>query len=157
VCEREIKRGSARARARERERGDSGGESGCLLFIGQVPEGAGVVLASRERVDRPIVHQRLFALQARSKLKKSDKISLGFGFRLRSFETISQPPVPSGSGPTHTVDYRGTSLIRNRHTLGTYSRPMPRALWWSQGGWRFLMNEVPLYDPFIKRHRATRN
>ena len=27
--------------------------------------------------------------------------------------------------------YRGTSLIRNRHTLGPYSRPTPRALWWS--------------------------
>jgi len=27
--------------------------------------------------------------------------------------------------------YRGTSLIRNRHPLGPYSRPMHRALWWS--------------------------
>ena len=27
--------------------------------------------------------------------------------------------------------YRGTSLTRNRPTLGPYSRPMPRALWWS--------------------------
>jgi len=27
--------------------------------------------------------------------------------------------------------YRGTSLIRNRPTLGPYSRPMPRALWLS--------------------------
>jgi len=25
--------------------------------------------------------------------------------------------------------YRGTSLIRNRPTLGPYSRPMPVALW----------------------------
>ena len=27
--------------------------------------------------------------------------------------------------------YRGTSLIRNSADLGPYSRPMPRALWWS--------------------------
>jgi len=27
--------------------------------------------------------------------------------------------------------YRGTSFIRNRRPLGTYSRTMPRALWWS--------------------------
>ena len=41
--------------------------------------------------------------------------------------------------------YRDTSLIRNRLSLGPYSRPMPRALWWSYGGGRFLMSEVPLY------------
>jgi len=29
------------------------------------------------------------------------------------------PPIP----------YRGTSLIRNRAPLGTYSRTVPRALW----------------------------
>ena len=29
---------------------------------------------------------------------------------------------------------RGASLIRNRACLGTYSRTMPRALWWSLGG-----------------------
>jgi len=28
----------------------------------------------------------------------------------------------------------GTSLIRNCFLLGPYSRPMHRALWWSQGG-----------------------
>ena len=27
--------------------------------------------------------------------------------------------------------YRGTSLIRNCPPLGPYSRPVPRALWWS--------------------------
>jgi hypothetical protein len=40
---------------------------------------------------------------------------------------------------SHTLlrrGYRSTSLIRNSLPLGTYmySRPMPRALWWSQGG-----------------------
>ena len=29
------------------------------------------------------------------------------------------------------VPYRGTSLRRNSGPLGTYSRTMPRALWWS--------------------------
>ena len=41
--------------------------------------------------------------------------------------------------------YRGTSLIRNRTPLGSYSRMMPRALWWALGeGGAFLMSEVPL-------------
>jgi len=43
------------------------------------------------------------------------------------------------------VRYRGASLIRNRHLVGPYSRTMPRLLWWSYGGGRFLMSEVPLY------------
>ena len=34
--------------------------------------------------------------------------------------------------------YRGTSLIRNRPIPGPYSRPMPRALWWSRGVGGFL-------------------
>jgi len=29
--------------------------------------------------------------------------------------------------------YRGTSLKRNTPTVGHYSGPMPRDLWWSQG------------------------
>ena len=40
--------------------------------------------------------------------------------------------------------YSGTSLIRNSAPLEPYSRPMPKALWWSQGGALFLMSEVPL-------------
>ena len=30
--------------------------------------------------------------------------------------------------------YTGTSLIRNRHPVGAYTRTMPRPLWWSKGG-----------------------
>ena len=45
---------------------------------------------------------------------------------------------------TITLEYRGTSPIRKRLPLGPYSRHMPRALWWSYGGGRFLMSEVPL-------------
>ena len=41
--------------------------------------------------------------------------------------------------------YRGTSLIRNRPTLGPYRRPMLRVQGGSQGGGCFLMGEVPLY------------
>ena len=38
-----------------------------------------------------------------------------------------------------------------KHTpLGPYYRRVPRALWWSQGAWRFLMSEVPLYRDFSK-------
>ena len=49
--------------------------------------------------------------------------------------------------PTRAIwqlSYRDTSLIRNSADLGPYSRAMPRALWWSQGGGQFLMSEVPL-------------
>ena len=42
------------------------------------------------------------------------------------------------------LSYRATSLIRNRAPLGPYSRIMPRALWWSDGGGLFLMSEVPM-------------
>ena len=42
--------------------------------------------------------------------------------------------------------YRGTSLRRNHHPVGPYSRTMPSLLWWCLGGvGRFLMSEVPLY------------
>ena len=30
--------------------------------------------------------------------------------------------------------YSGTSLVRNRAPLGPYSRTVPRAIWWSEGG-----------------------
>ena len=38
----------------------------------------------------------------------------------------------------------GSLAHKNPPTLGHYSRPMPRALRRSFGGWRFLMSEVPL-------------
>ena len=41
------------------------------------------------------------------------------------------------------VEYRGTSHIKNCHPLGPYSRSMPRALWWSQGGGGFLRARYP--------------
>ena len=40
--------------------------------------------------------------------------------------------------------FRATSLGRNRRSVGPYSRPMPRALWWCQGRLLFLMSEVPM-------------
>jgi len=43
-----------------------------------------------------------------------------------------------------SLDYRGTSLIRNRTPLGPYRRPMPRFLGGSKEGGRFSMGEVPL-------------
>ncbi|KAJ1489294.1 pre-mRNA splicing factor component-domain-containing protein [Baffinella frigidus] len=47
-------------------------------------------------------------------------------------------PSPSSCFSSASSAYRGTSLIRNRPPLGPYSRTMPRALRWSQGGGRFL-------------------
>jgi len=40
--------------------------------------------------------------------------------------------------------YTGTSPIKNYHPVGPYSRTMPRLLWRSRGGGRFIMSEVPL-------------
>ena len=40
---------------------------------------------------------------------------------------------------------RCTSLIRNRRSLGPYSRTMPRALWWPWGGGRFLLSKIQEY------------
>ena len=40
--------------------------------------------------------------------------------------------------------YRGISLIRVCPTIGPYSRTIPRALWWFQGVWLFLVSEVTL-------------
>ena len=45
---------------------------------------------------------------------------------------------------THKPNYKGTSLIRKRTPLGPYSRTLPRFLWGSLRGGRFLMSEVPL-------------
>ena len=42
------------------------------------------------------------------------------------------------------VQYKATSLVRNRHPIGSYRRPMPRILRGSQGGEHFLISEVPL-------------
>ena len=55
-------------------------------------------------------------------------------------------PVPGphrGMTPSlHTPICRGTSLLRQRHSLGFYSKPMARVLGGSQGDGRFLMGEV---------------
>ena len=45
--------------------------------------------------------------------------------------------VPLLVAPRPSRPYRGTLLIRNRAPLRTYSRPMPRTLWWSDGGGSF--------------------
>jgi hypothetical protein len=41
----------------------------------------------------------------------------------------------------HRFGYRGTSHIRNHHTVAPYSRTMPRLLWRSQGGRRAFFYE----------------
>ena len=46
---------------------------------------------------------------------------------LQRLQRVLLPLPPGGSFSV----YRGTSLIRNRHPLGPYSRPTPRALRWS--------------------------
>ena len=55
--------------------------------------------------------------------------------------------VPEGAACVRGGVYRGTSPMRKRPPLGPYSRAVPRILGGSEGGWRFLMSEVPLYRP----------
>ena len=57
------------------------------------------------------------------------------------------------AGP-YLQTYMGTSLIKKRTLLGPYSGPVPRALWGSQGGGRFLRSKVPLS---ISAYAATRH
>ena len=68
----------------------------------------------------------------------------GLGVRVRGsrFRVVGEPP--RSSHRREKAAYRGTSLIRNSPPLGPYSRYMPRALWWSQGGCIFFVSEVPL-------------
>ena len=40
--------------------------------------------------------------------------------------------------------YRGTSLIRNSTPLGPYSRPISRALWWSERGELIFISKLLL-------------
>ena len=42
--------------------------------------------------------------------------------------------------------YRGALPTRNTCTVGPYSSPTPRDLWWSGGGGQALLSEVLLYD-----------
>ena len=41
-----------------------------------------------------------------------------------------------------------TGVPRNRHPVGPYNKTISRLPWRPIGGGRFLMSEVPLYDPF---------
>ena len=50
--------------------------------------------------------------------------------------------------------YRGTTLVGKCTPLGPYRRPMPRASWWSWGGGRVLMSQVPLYSTHPGRYEA---
>jgi len=64
-----------------------------------------------------------------------------------NFQVPRQEETPRAAAERHgdqRVRYRGTSLIRNRHPAGPYSRTRSRLLWRSWGGGRFLMSEVPL-------------
>jgi len=46
---------------------------------------------------------------------------------------------PTGAGRLSAIrEYRGTSLIRNRHPVGPYCRTMPRPCLGSRGGGGFL-------------------
>ena len=64
---------------------------------------------------------------------------------IRRNHPVSLQKPPAGHRNYQILSYRGTSLIRKRPPLGPYSRTMPRNIWGSYGGGRFLMSEVLLY------------
>ena len=57
---------------------------------------------------------------------------------MKGVDTCVYVKVKTLNATQHLEPYRGTSLIRNGHSLGLYSRPVLRALWWSVGGGGFL-------------------
>ena len=75
---------------------------------------------------------------------RSGAAPVGVGPRESSTEPWSPAATPQShqGSCAYTVVYgrpcRGTSLIRKPHPVGPYSRTMPRALWWSGGGYCFL-------------------
>jgi len=58
----------------------------------------------------------------------------GLDLQVKVLTTCSVVPSSLGSSTIKGSGYRGISLIRNCLLLGTYSRPVPRALGWSWGG-----------------------
>ena len=60
------------------------------------------------------------------------------------------PPVPVHSKYLFFAVVLDSLSIRNRPPVGPYSRAMPRALWWSWGGRRFLVSDV--VAPVGNRH-----
>ena len=72
--------------------------------------------------------------------------------------TLHPEPLNPKATPYTLNPYRGTSLIRNTPLLGAYSRHMPRALWWSQGGRRVLVRATELADqvavPLLESERG---
>ena len=72
-----------------------------------------------------------------------------FGFRVWGLKPIQAQPMSEMVQADSIARYRATSLIRNCHSLGPYSRPVPRTLWWSWGEGLFRMSKVPLYTPAI--------
>ena len=67
--------------------------------------------------------------------------------RSTSAGSTGPPRSAQNSNPSTNLSsrYRGTSLIRSRLILAPCSRFMSRALWWSKGGWRYVLSEIPLY------------
>ena len=57
---------------------------------------------------------------------------MGVPLSTNTWEVIySLPAVSPNPYTLNPKLYRVTSLIRNSASLGSYSRAMPRALWWS--------------------------
>jgi len=77
-------------------------------------------------------------------------ISLSLSLFQTHVHTHHHPPPPSSRnlalhpGPSSRgAPRRGTLLIENTPLLGPYSRTMPRAPWWSYGGWCFSWARCP--------------
>ena len=73
-------------------------------------------------------------------------LGLRFGVESLGFRNREICYYRSGRHVRPAATYRGTTLIRERLTLGPYRRPMLRVVGGSQGVGRFLVGEEPLYS-----------
>jgi len=64
---------------------------------------------------------------------------------MHPFCTLLPPCLGCFAGRGYSKSPTWVPRLCNRHPAGPYSRNIPRLLWWCQGGWRFLMSEVPLH------------
>ena len=68
----------------------------------------------------------------------------------RDLKRVSNLPPAAPASMRHGSIYRGILLIRDHLPLGPYSRALPRALWWYQGGAFSYERGTPVLEPIIK-------
>ena len=95
---------------------------------------------SHDRAQRASSRRRIAALYERRRRIAAGRVHRGADFEdgdgvsfVQRHPGDREPNSVTSGQLRHVYDdiYRGTSLIRKHHSVGPYSRHMPRALWWS--------------------------